>query len=377
MSWSAAAPSNLALIKYMGKAPSSYNEIQATSKKSKNIQKKPESTFSHYLYLPIELINHLSPEDENSFWFKNMALNPSLSYTLPHFISKVKIEESSTDSWTPFKTNVFKQKLYHSSHKLELNFSLSSKEQKKFLDFFKFLKAFFKIPGHYIISSQNNFPKSAGTASSASSFSALTIAVYNLAQDNSLLEKEKLRLVKKTILANLSRVGSGSSCRSFFSPWCIWDNYKVYSFDTPLGCLYHQLILVESKDKKISSSLAHERVNTSFKLSGRANRVYDRIHSLKTSLNLTDWKNCFKIVKEEFLDMHSLFESSQPAFSYQNKKTEKVISFINDFWKKRGDGPLITMDAGPNIHLLYRKDQKNMRLEVLKSLSEFTILSSL
>ena len=33
---------------------------------------------------------------------------------------------------------------------------------------------------------------------------------------------------------------------------------------------------------------------------------------------------------------------------------------LQTLWEKEGDGPLITMDAGPNIHLLYRLDQADM-----------------
>ncbi|MBC6416046.1 MAG: hypothetical protein GDA46_06640 [Bdellovibrionales bacterium] len=376
MTWSAIAPSNLALIKYMGK-----KDFPESSQKAvlDSLQNKPESTFSNYLYIPLTLLKHLTSELEDRFWFENMSLNPSLSWTLSHFISQVKIEESfERDTWKAFENNVFeKKKLYQSSHKLNFKFKLSLKEQKRFLDFFYFLKKALKIPGYYQISSQNNFPKSTGIASSSSSFSALTMATYKLALDKSLLEKDKFRLIKKQFLAHLSRVGSGSSCRSFFSPWCLWDNYKIYSFETPFSSLSHQLILIELTDKKISSSLAHQRVKTSSQFSSRAERAFERLNSLKTSFNLKDWSSCFSIVKEEFLDMHSLFESSLPAFSYQNEHSQKVIDFIKDFWKKRKDGPLMTMDAGSNVHLLYRKDQKNMRVEILKSLSEFNILTSL
>lgn len=74
--------------------------------------------------------------------------------------------------------------------------------------------------------------------------------------------------------------------------------------------------------------------------------------------------------------MHSLFESSQTPFSYQNETSRQVIDRINYFWKKKGDGPLITMDAGSNIHLLYRKNQKEIKEEINKSLSKLKLLSS-
>lgn len=374
MNWSAFAPSNLALIKYMGKFPS-----PAKSKsRYKNIQTKPDSSFSHYLHIPKELTTHLSSADEDRFWFENRAANPSLSYTLPHFISKVRIKKSSSDRWTPFEKNPFKDSfLYQSSPNEGLDFTLTEKEQNRFLNFFKFLKNFFLIPGQYEISSQNNFPKATGIASSASSFCALTFATYKLAQEKSLLEKKKLQTVTKQILANLSRVGSGSSCRSFFSPWCIWNNYKVYLFSSPVfEHLDHQLVLIDSGKKKISSRLAHKRAQKSPKFKDRPGRARSRMSALMSALSIGDWRNCFQITKEEFLDMHSLFENSQTPFSYQNETSRQVIDRINYFWKKKGDGPLITMDAGSNIHLLYRKNQKEIKEEINKSLSKLKLLSS-
>ena len=38
---------------------------------------------------------------------------------------------------------------------------------------------------------------------------------------------------------------------------------------------------------------------------------------------------------------------------------------LENFWHKNKDGPIITMDAGPNIHLLFRQDQKKMCDEII------------
>ena len=357
----------------MGKLP----HPSKTKSRFQSIQSQPESSFSHFLYIPVELTNHLSAHDEDQFWFKNRAVNSSLSYTLPHFVTQVSIKKAPVDKWTPFEKNPFQdQSLYEKFPDIELDVLLSEEEQKRFLTFFKFLKNFFKIPGQYEISSQNNFPKSTGIASSASSFCALTFATYKLAQEKSLIDKKKIKLVTKQVLANLSRVGSGSSCRSFFSPWCIWNNYKIYLFSNSFENLDHQLILIDPGKKKVSSSLAHKKVITSPKFKGRPERAHHRMSALQSALKLGDWKSCFTISKEEFLDIHTLFESSQAPFSYRNAKTHKVIDLIDYFWKKRNDGPLITMDAGSNIHLLYRKNQRDLKIEINKSLSKLKLLSS-
>jgi diphosphomevalonate decarboxylase len=37
-----------------------------------------------------------------------------------------------------------------------------------------------------------------------------------------------------------------------------------------------------------------------------------------------------------------------------------LLRILEKFWEQKGDGPLVTMDAGPNVHLLYRPDQSEM-----------------
>jgi diphosphomevalonate decarboxylase len=59
--------------------------------------------------------------------------------------------------------------------------------------------------------------------------------------------------------------------------------------------------------------------------------------------------------------MHALFETSSPSFGYIQSKTRLVLAEIEKFRKANGDGPIATIDAGPNVHLLWRKDQDELR----------------
>ena len=358
MTWSASAPSNIALIKYMGKVEKS-QEIPPVFQKLKDKELS------------------LSQEDEERLFFKNRALNPSLSYTLNHFVTKVQIEEAGEDKWQAFEREPFEAlNLYKSSGKIPLEKPLSESAQKKYLDFFKFLKRFFQIPGKHIVRSQNNFPRACGIASSASSFSALTLAVYEMAKEKS-VRKEGLKDLDREVLAQLSRSGSGSSCRSFFSPWAFWQGTAVQSFEGPWKTLLHQLVLVHSGEKSISSSLAHQMIKTSPYFKGRELRVKSRLEALFTAFKQKNWKNGFDICYEEFMDMHSLFETATPSFKYKTKESEKVLALIQNYWQKQGEGPLVTMDAGANVHLLYLPEKFYQRDEIEKLLEDYPVLSSL
>ncbi len=166
--------------------------------------------------------------------------------------------------------------------------------------------------------------------------------------------KTKIDDVRK--LADLSRQGSGSSCRSFFTPWSLWSTEGAESIELPYHDLIHQVIVVADALKTVSSSDAHVRVNSSLLFKGRPERAEQRLSSLMESLKSRDWNESMKIAWAEFWDMHALFETAQPGFGYMTPASIEVINFVRDLWIETGDGPLITMDAGANVHLLYRPE---------------------
>jgi diphosphomevalonate decarboxylase len=289
----ASAPSNIALIKYMGKTASE----------------------------------------------TNLPANASLSYTLEHLRSFVFLEEAGADEWRP-------------AADLE-PLELSAQGQKKFLAHFQRLKEIWRIPGNYLVRSGNDFPAACGLASSASSFAALTIATAELAK--------RLNCVADVPpaeeLSRLSRRGSGSSCRSFFAPWAVWRGEGAEPFQLGLR-LDHAVIVVDDAQKLVSSSEAHKRVTTSLLYQRRTERAEERLELLVVALKRGEWKAAFEICWSEFWDMHALFETSQPAFGYITPGTVLVLNKLREIWRLDGDGPLVTMDAGANVHLLLRPDQR-------------------
>ena len=302
--WSASAPSNLALIKYAGK--------------------KNES---------------------------NLPLNSSLSYTLDHLITKVKITpiEDNQDRWQALEDKNF------------IPLTLSDHSVKKFLDFFKVLKKTFQVSGFYLVRSANNFPDSAGVASSASSFCALTKAVYEVALSRS-LASEQVKSWTTTGLSTLSRQGSGSSCRSFFRPYALWEREGTRAVNLPFSHLTHKLIMVDSEKKAVSSSTAHIKIVASPAFKGRVERAQKRLSTLLFELNNQNWRACFEVIWEEFQDLHALYESA--GIFYRNRESHKILNTIKTFWEKEKDGPLVTMDAGSSVHLLFRPDQEKTAIRL-------------
>jgi diphosphomevalonate decarboxylase len=313
MTVESSAPSNIALIKYMGKVDAA----------------------------------------------ENRPANSSLSWTMENLRSFVRLtkkgpQESDADDWSPLVGSDL------------LPMEMSDKSISRFLQHFRSLKQEFGVEAHFHIQSANNFPSDCGLASSASSFAALTRAAFEMFEK---LGNEKVRDTSVIEQADLSRRGSGSSCRSFFGPWALWFQEGVRPLEFPMHGLLHQVIVVESGVKAVSSSEAHRRVTTSPLFPGRVERAERRLAELMELLRSgveakESWRKSYEIIWDEFMDMHSLFETSTPAFNYMTAQTHLVLKYFENLWQMRGDGPWVTMDAGANVHVLYRADQAQLAQEV-------------
>jgi len=296
--WEASAPSNIALIKYMGKR-----------------------------------------DGQN-------AVNSSLSWSLEHLRSFVQIEKISgaEDQWQPLEP-------YGA-------IELSEKGRAKFLNHLDFLKKQFGLENQaFLVRSGNNFPSDCGIASSASSFAALSLAGVQACSDLSQQPKPAPEQI-----ADWSRLGSGSSCRSIFSGWVAWDQGRVYRVASPIKKIWHQVFIVSGEKKSVSSSEAHQRVQTSRLMLGREERAQERFHFLKSELTILSysWRQIFDLSWADFWDMHALFETSLPPFGYMTGASVDLVNAARKIWDETGDGPVVTMDAGPNVHLLWREDQKEV-----------------
>lgn len=286
----------------------------------------------------IALIKYMGKQDEDS----NLPDNSSLSYTLNNLLSTVSLEALSgkKDIWEPLTMPGGSE------------FSLSTAGQIRFIEHLARIKSHFGYQGGFLIESTNNFPQSSGLASSASSFAALTkCACLALSE---LTHKAMLSIDEQ---AQLSRLGSGSSCRSFYSPWALWKGNEVTAIDLPYKKLLHQVIIISSQEKEVSSSEAHKRVKSSGFYTTRNHTAEEHLKILLIALMAEDWASAYEVCWREFQEMHHLFSSCEQPFSYITQDSLSVLKLLQDLWHKQGDGPIVTMDAGPNIHLLYRPDQ--------------------
>lgn len=205
----------------------------------------------------------------------------------------------------------------------------------------------------------NTFPASSGIASSASGFAALTVAAA-AALGLSLSEKE---------LSELARLGSGSACRSVPDGFVLWDDTvarSIYPYD---WWDLRDLVVIVSSDKKATSSASGmDQVTTSPKLSHRIAAVPGRIKRAIAAIADKNIRALGEVIEEDCFDMHAVMQSQVPPLSYWTEETRMIIAAVHK-WRKGGLAIYCTIDAGPNVHLIFEGKNEQLLLNKIKEVS--------
>ena len=259
------------------------------------------------------------------YWGKHgnqLPNNPSISFTLSrcHTDTSIKFRRNDSDKYT-------------------MRFLFEGKESPKFQEkiekylidnqqYFGFLKGL-----DLEVESSNSFPHSSGIASSAASMSALVLCLLQIEkavnQDVTPLDMRKASF--------LSRLASGSAARSVFPVMSLWgatpsisdssDDYAVPLADmvNPVFKTYHDSILIVSnKEKSVSSRVGHSLMNG---------------HPLAEKRYQTARENTEKLLT--------------PPYKLMEPNTLYIIEAVRNFRQETKIPACFTLDAGPNVHLLY------------------------
>ena len=266
--------------------------------------------------------------------------NSSISITLDNLYTVTTIEESN-----------------------EFSFYLNGKKQTKeesqrvllFLQNFASIDEISKIN----VFSTNYVPTAAGLASSASGFAALAVAANEYF--NTQLEFKRL--------AAVTRMGSGSACRSLLGGFVAWNKTgEVYEITSPIKDLVLISVMIEEKQKPISSRKAMEiTVNTS---------PLFPFWTIITNRDFIDMKHAIVSGQYELIGelteksarlMHATMLAANPPILYMKDDSIVIWDLIQRL-RSRGVYAYITMDAGPNVKILTKSSHQINILEELKNL---------
>jgi len=222
--------------------------------------------------------------------------------------------------------------------------------------------------GRIEVRSINTFPPASGIASSASSFAALTLAGAQLfaadpAQFKAVWESET---DFRRAWARVARRGSGSACRSFEGPWVLWDDESAAAIESRMPKMAHFVVLISSQPKKVSSTDAHSMVQTSPLWEGRIDRVSMRTENLLAALGEGDLRTAARIAWTEAWEMHSLFHTAAEPFTYWEPGTLYALKTLAPSISEEAP-PIVTLDAGPNVHVIVPAEARLQWKERLRS----------
>ncbi len=196
--------------------------------------------------------------------------------------------------------------------------------------------------------SENDFPLSAGIASSASGFAALSLAASRAAGFS----------LDEPALSRLARTGSGSACRSIPGGYVEWqagttdqDSYAI-SIAPPEHWDLADCITVVSQAEKPHSSLAgHALAGTSPLQAARLAGASSRLDVCRRAILERDFEALAQVVELDSNLMHAVMLTSQPPLLYWLPATLTVMHAVVE-WRAAGLPVCYTIDAGPNVHVL-------------------------
>ncbi len=279
----------------------------------------------------IALIKYWGKKDEAL----NLPLQSSISMTVDKFF---------TDTTVTYKEQLMEDQLY-----IDDKF-ISGDEKARVVRFMDFVRKEYNIPFYAEIVSYNYVPKKAGVASSSSAFASLALAAskaYNL----NLSEKE---------LSSLARFGSGSAARSIYNDLAIW--HEGDSHETSYAERFAQaddlallVCMIDPSEKKIDSRTGMKALDALPELKAYWKEESKRmLEAFIEAFDQGDINRYGLIVELNALLMHTVMKDS--GIIYLQEKSMKIIE-LTGLLRQQGFPVFATMDAGPNVKILTKKDQ--------------------
>lgn len=296
------------------------------------------------------------------YWGKHgvqLPRNPSLSLTLSAACTDTKLEYA------------FKDEAHGSA--VDFDFLFEGEENEAFKEKIQaFLDSL--IPDmpflkqlRLSIHTGNSFPHSAGIASSASGMSALALclcsledALFGTLQDPETFERKA---------SWLARLGSGSACRSIFAHAAVWGETSLVpgssnEYAVGIGEEIHpsfknfhdDILIVSTAEKLVSSRAGHALMEDNPFAEPRYAQARARLSSLLDAMKEGDLERFGKIAEDEALTLHALMMSSNPSYLLMHPNSLAIIDKVRAYRESSKHPVYFTLDAGPNVHLLYPGD---------------------
>jgi diphosphomevalonate decarboxylase len=297
------------------------------------------------------------------YWGKydnQIPANPSFSMTLNKAVTETSIRFKTTKNVSA----------------PEMTFLFEGKENKTFES--RIQKYLFQLQEHFHflqktnlhIRSKNSFPHSAGIASSASSMSAFALCLCSIEAFLSGKASHGNDFFSRA--SQIARLGSGSACRSVFGGYVTWGTHQNYQrlsneFASPVSHndihpvfrnMRDSILVVRSSKKEVSSSSGHQLMQLNPYAATRFENANKNFEELFRSMKTGDFQQFAEILEYEALSLHAMMMTSKPGYILLEPVSLKIIEQIRDIRSNEGLPVTFTIDAGPNIHIIYPENEK-------------------
>jgi diphosphomevalonate decarboxylase len=267
-----------------------------------------------------------------------VPVNPSISMTLTRCVSTTTVE--------PLGDGEDDEVLLAGNDGLDL---ATGSFRRRIVEHLGRLRDWDGTRAGFRIATRNSFPSSAGMASSASGFAALTTAVVAALG----------RSVDEATLSELARLsGSGSASRSVIGGYVEWpaegsgDRCYAEQLAPPEHwALCDVVALVQEGPKKVSSLDGHVRAVTSPHFERRLALIDDRLAEVRAAIADRDIERLGPVLEEDAVELHLIAMSSRPPIFYWTPPTLAVMAAMRRL-RDRGVSAWVTMDAGANVHVM-------------------------
>lgn len=290
------------------------------------------------------------------YWGKKghqLPANPSLSMTLSECTTTTKTKFSPAES-------------------LSVSLKLEGKVEEKFAikiqNYLETLKP--ELPFlnklNIEIETSNTFPHGTGIASSASGLSAFALTLTDYLQH---LRPDGDTSVFFKRASFLARLASGSACRSVYGGFTCWgdsempettDKYATeLNIHPEMSHMHDSVLVISGKEKSVSSTAGHGRMNEHFFAEARFKQAKHHFSLCVAALKAGDVEAVGEILEAEALALHAMLMTSPQAFTLLKPNS---IAAMEAIWAFRRETKLplyFTLDAGPNLHLIYPEVFKN------------------
>ncbi|HRD79591.1 MAG: diphosphomevalonate decarboxylase [Saprospiraceae bacterium] len=297
------------------------------------------------------------------YWGKygaQLPKNPSISFTLKNAYTETWLEyKPKTGNYNQISLNLFFQNQPNEAFRSKVLGFMES-----IIDVFPFLRQL-----EWTIQTRNSFPHSAGIASSASAMSALALCLCSMEKQLfGSLNNQEVFYQKASYIA---RLGSGSACRSVYPKLAVWgetgaipEASNLYAIPytaahSVFQSFHDDILLISQKEKSVSSRAGHGLMEGNIYADNRYTQAKQRTTELNNILQNGDIEAFGRIAESEAMTLHALMMASNPPYILLQPNTITAIEKVRDFRNTKKTPLYFSLDAGPNLHLLYPDSAKD------------------